>query len=79
MKRIYNFICSGQRAIKLINAMTDNLNMIIGYNPSMFFTNKIQSLCSKNNISLLVNTEDKIKSLQFLNQKLFVEGKAVEA
>ncbi len=32
---------------------------------------------SRNNISLLVNTEDKIKSLQFLNQKLFIEGVTV--
>ena len=65
VKRIHNFIHTGQRAVKLINEMTDNLYMIIGYNPSMFFTNKIQSLCSKNNISFVADITEWSDSNEF--------------
>ena len=52
-ERIYNFFYSGKYALKIINELKDNVDIIIGYNPTMYFTNKIMKICTDNKIGYI--------------------------
>ena len=65
IKRIYNFFHSGRKALKIITNMQSNFDIVIAYNPSMFFTNKMQSLCNKYNVSFVSDITEWYDSNEF--------------
>jgi glycosyltransferase involved in cell wall biosynthesis len=52
-ERVYNFFYSGKYALKIINEIKDNIDIIIGYNPTMYFANKILKICTINKIAYI--------------------------
>lgn len=50
ISKIYNYFFSGKKSLKIIKVMINEVAIVIGYNPPMFFTNRIVSLCKKKNV-----------------------------
>jgi glycosyltransferase involved in cell wall biosynthesis len=65
LKRLYNFFYSGRKALEIIAEMKENIDVIIGYNPSMFFTNKILKLCDRSNIHFVSDISEWHDSNEF--------------
>lgn len=49
IKRILRFIFSGRNAIKIINSIISDSELVIGYQPSSYFTQKMLNICKKQN------------------------------
>lgn len=49
LKRIYRFIFSGRNAIKVINSIISEADLIVGYQTSEYFTRKMLNICKKHN------------------------------
>lgn len=57
-KRFFRFLFGGKRTLKILNEKLNEINIIIIYNSAPFFTLKLLSLCKKNNIKLISDTDE---------------------
>ena len=63
--RIYDHFDSGKTSLRLIRQMIHYSDIIIGYNPPMFFTNKILKLCKSHNIPFVSDITEWSDSNEF--------------
>jgi len=65
LKRIYNHFFSGRKSLFFIKQTINTVDIVIGYNPSMFFTNRMLSLCKKYNIPFISDITEWYDSNEF--------------
>jgi glycosyltransferase involved in cell wall biosynthesis len=70
-ERLYNFFYSGRRALRIISRMNEKIDIIIGYSPSMFFTNKILELCHRKKIIFVSDISEWYDSNEFPGGRFF--------
>ncbi len=52
-RRLFRHFFSGKNALNITARMIDDVNVVIAYNPSMYFTNKMLSLCKQRSIAFV--------------------------
>lgn len=53
IKRLFNFLFSGKKALRHIKSLIQNVDLIIAYNPPIYFTLRLNSLCKKYNLPFI--------------------------
>lgn len=69
LKKINNFIFSGDNALKIINHMKNETDIIIAYDTPLFFTGKIVKLCKRKSIPFIYDITEWSDANEFPGDK----------
>ena len=65
LARIYYHFFGGSKSLQLIKKMIKNVDIVIGYNPSMYFTSRMMALCKKHKIPFISDITEWYDSNEF--------------
>lgn len=69
-RRLFRHFFSGKKALNITARMIDDINVVIAYNPSMYFTNKMLSLCKQHSIAFVSDLTEWYDPNEFPGGKL---------